>query len=231
MLGDAAAVTLLGDLVEPGFSDGKDGAEAFAVYRLGQMGGNVVVDLHRQILVAQSNHPLQAQIAGHSLEEVGGGTDIVRAHGGEPFAGSLQFPGVHREKAAFFRDFLPARFVVGVGEDVAEEQVSNHDVAQMDRRDRLRQSCVALVNVGVMHGGSSAAGFLVAADAALLRPLILPDQAAEFGPSIRVGGDLVEIFIEDRDADVGNSIEIPQQGGQFFQIEGGYHGGLLSNMF
>ena len=30
MLGDAAAVTLLGDLVEPGFSDGKDGAEAFA---------------------------------------------------------------------------------------------------------------------------------------------------------------------------------------------------------
>ena len=96
---------------------------------------------------------------------------------------------------------------------MAEEEVSDDNAAQIDRCDGFRQSRVALVNVGVVHGGSSAAGLLIAPGAALLRLFVLPDQTAEISPLAGVGNNLVEIFIEDGNADAGNGIEILQQRG------------------
>ena len=88
--GDADTIVLAGDFVERGFPDFKMLADAPRVNFFRVMRHDVLVNLGGQFLLSQNRHPLQAEVGGDRLQNVGGGLDVIGGNQGTFVAGVFQ---------------------------------------------------------------------------------------------------------------------------------------------
>ena len=108
---------------------------------------------------------------------------------------------------------------------MSEEQISNDDIPDDDRRDAFRQSRVALIGVQGPAPCGDFAGMVVAEMASCRGIRIGADDPAAVRDPLRAGGKLMERVVKDRDTDSGHIMKILQQGVEFDQIEAGNHKG------
>ena len=107
---------------------------------------------------------------------------------------------------------------------MAKEKMADGQISQAQGHDGLHEPGVTGVYIGVLPAGGPLAGQLVAADTAAAGLGIAADQLTDGGPLPWPGGDLLEAFVKHRDPYPGYRVEILQQGGEFFEVKGRYHG-------
>ena len=73
---------------------------------------------------------------------------------------------------------------------------------------------MALVNIDSVPLCRSLTSLIVAAGAHGAGGRIRPDQLAERGDFFRERGDLLEIFVKNREADPGDGVEVTEHGGR-----------------
>ena len=77
MFGDAAAIVLVGNFVETGFSDLKMAAQVGDADLLCKVRADIFVDPNRQLFPLDDGHPFQTEVGGYGLHDVGDRGDIV----------------------------------------------------------------------------------------------------------------------------------------------------------
>lgn len=94
----------------------------------------------------------------------------------------------------------PSLFMGGIGKHMAEEQVADHDVSQIQGSNALGKSCMAAVGIERAAAGGNFAGPGVAAFAFLPAFFIGADNLTERSDLCRAGGKFLEGIVEDGDA-------------------------------
>ena len=157
---------------------------------------DIGIELERQVILAQENHPFHAQIGRDRVEQVGSGADISLRTDGQPPAAvckALRVNAVVRAGSGY----VPAAvFGVGPGENMTEQQIADNNISQKDGRNRLRQTGVTAIDMGaaLLQGGGT--GFPVAFPA-LRQPVgITADQTAERRDMLRPGGQFFQPVVE-----------------------------------
>ncbi len=182
-------------------------ADIFRVMR-----ANIFVDLDRKLLAAQDSHAFQAEISGHSLHDLRGGYDIVFRYDRTLLAGDLQ--GIHIDvvRRTFSLDVRPTCLVRGVRKYVAEEQIADHDVAEVKGDNALGEAGMTLVGIRGALMGCFFAGAGVAGSALLCGVRVGADDLAYGRNLLRVGGKLMEGIVENGDADSCDIVKVPEKG-------------------
>ncbi len=230
MFGDAAAIILIGNFVKMGFADLKMAAQVGDADLFRKMRTDIFVDLDRQFFALYNSHPLQTQIGGHSLHDVGDGENVVFGNQRAGEAGGLKSSCVDAVGGAVFLYGIPAFLVAFVGKYVAEEQIADHDVAKRKRRNAFCQSGVTTIGKGVAAACGHLAGMGIAACACRCGRRVSADDAAAGRDMFRISGQLMESVVEYRDPQFGDVMKILQQGIQFGKIKGRNHNNLHADL-
>ena len=102
---------------------------------------------------------------------------------------------------------------------MSEQQKRDRNPAEEYGRGRLREACVAPVDVRLLRARCVAARLHVADPARVGGGLILADEFADGRDLFRVGHDLVQRVVEDRDSQAGHLVEVAEEASQFIQVE------------
>ncbi len=147
MFGNPHPIALPGNLVKLCLTDSEMFGNSHGIYFFCKMFLNVHINLHGQFLLMQRYHPFHAQIDGHGLHDVGGGSNIILRNDWLSHTGCFQSLQVKMVVLTTGLNLFPALFVGRAGEDMAKEQVADHNIAKDDGSDTFRQSRVALIGV------------------------------------------------------------------------------------